>query len=191
MRSLKYIYGDLDVSSNFSLLSFQPSLFQEAIRAEKWVQDMDEEIEAIEKNDTWDLVDLSKDKNFIGVKLVYKTKLNDKVLSIAAQNKWKVYQMDVKSTFFNGIKEEEIYLQQPSSYEFEDKEDKFYRLKKALYGLKQAPRDRMENCKPVPTAVAIGTKLSKDEEGLDVNPTLFKRFVGSLVYLTATRPDIM
>ena len=78
MRSLKYIYGDLDVSSNFSLLSFQPSLFKEAIRDEKWVQDMDEEIEAIEKNDTWDLVDLSKDKNFIGVKWVYKTKLNDK-----------------------------------------------------------------------------------------------------------------
>ena len=36
---------------------------------------MDEEIEAIEKNDTWDLVDLPKDKNLIGVKWVYKTKL--------------------------------------------------------------------------------------------------------------------
>ena len=50
---------------------------------------------------------------------------------------------------------------------------------------------RMDNCKPVPTPVATGTKLSKDDEGVDVNPTLFKRLVGSLMYLTATRPDIM
>eukprot|EP00253_Pinus_taeda_P013003 PITA_13003 len=67
MRILKDIYNDLDVSSNFALLSFQPSSFEEAIRDENWVQAMDEEIEAIEKNDTWDLVDLPMDKNLIGV----------------------------------------------------------------------------------------------------------------------------
>jgi len=52
-------------------------------------------------------------------------------------------------------------------------------------------RFMMENCKPVPTPVAIGTKLSKDDEGLDFNPILFKRLVGSLMYPIATRPDIM
>ena len=78
MRSLKDIYDDLDVSSNFSLLAFQPSSFEEAIRDENWVQAMDEEMDSIEKNDTWDLVDLPNDKNLIGVKWVYKTKLNEK-----------------------------------------------------------------------------------------------------------------
>ena len=62
------------------------------------------------------------------------------VLARAAQNKWKLYQMDVKSTFLNGILEEKIYVQQPLGYEVEGKEDKFYRLKNALCGLKQAPR---------------------------------------------------
>eukprot|EP00253_Pinus_taeda_P023923 PITA_23923 len=52
-------------------------------------------------------------------------------------------------------------------------------------------RFKMENWKPVPTLVATGTKLSKDDEGLDANPTLFKRLVGSLMYLIATRPDIV
>ena len=78
MRSLKDIYDDLDVSSNFALLSFHPSSFEEAIKDENWVQAMDEEIEAIKNNDTWDLVDFPKDKNLIGVKWVYKTKLNEK-----------------------------------------------------------------------------------------------------------------
>ena len=68
MRSLKDIYDDSDVSSNFALLSFQPSSFEEEIRDENWGKAMDEEIEAIEKNDTWDLIDLPKEKNLIDVK---------------------------------------------------------------------------------------------------------------------------
>ena len=78
MRSLKDIYDDLDVSSNFSLLAFQPSSFEEEIRDENWVQAMDEEIEAIGNNDIWDLVDFPRDKNHIGVKWVYKKKFNEK-----------------------------------------------------------------------------------------------------------------
>ena len=39
---------------------------------------MNEEIDAIEKNHTWDPVDIPADKTSIGVKWVYKTKLNEK-----------------------------------------------------------------------------------------------------------------
>jgi hypothetical protein len=52
-------------------------------------------------------------------------------------------------------------------------------------------RFRMVNCKPVVTPIATGTKLSKNDEGSCVDPTLYKRLVGSLMYLTTTRPDIM
>ena len=48
----------------------------------------------------------------------------------------------------------------------------------------------MSNCKSAPTPVITGLKLSTDDEGSTVDPTLFKRLVG-LMYLTATRPDIM
>ena len=60
--------------------------------------------------------------------------------TIAAQNEWKIFQMDVKSTFLNGYLEEEIYIEQPLGYVQKGEEDKVYWLKKALYGLKQAPR---------------------------------------------------
>ena len=49
----------------------------------------------------------------------------------------------------------------------------------------------MESFKPTPTPVVIGTKLSKDDEGSYVNPTLFRRLVDNLMYLTTTRSDIM
>jgi hypothetical protein len=62
------------------------------------------------------------------------------VLAITAQNGWKVFQLDVKSAFLNGILQEEIYVEQPEGFMKQGAEEKVYLLKKALYGLKQAPR---------------------------------------------------
>eukprot|EP00253_Pinus_taeda_P028104 PITA_28104 len=62
------------------------------------------------------------------------------VLSIAAQHKWNIYQMDVKSVFLNGVLKEEVYVEQPPDYEVDGQEHKVCKQKKALYGLKQAPR---------------------------------------------------
>nr|KYP61046.1 Retrovirus-related Pol polyprotein from transposon TNT 1-94 [Cajanus cajan]KYP61072.1 Retrovirus-related Pol polyprotein from transposon TNT 1-94 [Cajanus cajan] len=52
---------------------------------------------------------------------------------------WKVYQLDVKSAFLNGVLHEEIYVEQPKGFVKNEEKDKVYLLKKALYGLKQAP----------------------------------------------------
>jgi len=50
---------------------------------------------------------------------------------------------------------------------------------------------KMNNCNPVSTLVECGIKLSKHEEGERVDPTIFRSLVGSLRYLTCTRPDIL
>ena len=52
-------------------------------------------------------------------------------------------------------------------------------------------RFKIINCNPVSTLVATRTKLSKEEESSNANPTMFKRLVGSLMYMTTTRPEIM
>jgi hypothetical protein len=62
------------------------------------------------------------------------------VISIAEEMGWKIHQMDVKTTFLNGLIEEEVYIEQPLGFEVHGRESHVCRLKKALYGLKQAPR---------------------------------------------------
>nr|GEV13921.1 retrovirus-related Pol polyprotein from transposon TNT 1-94 [Tanacetum cinerariifolium] len=51
-----------------------------------------------------------------------------------------VYQMDVKTTFLNGILREEVYVSQLDIFVDPENPNHVYKLKKALYGLKQAPR---------------------------------------------------
>ncbi|CAI7914637.1 unnamed protein product [Closterium sp. NIES-54] len=51
---------------------------------------------------------------------------------------WVVKQMDVTTTFLNGVLEEEIFMAQPEG--FDDGSGRVWKLKKVLYGLKQAPR---------------------------------------------------
>ena len=52
---------------------------------------------------------------------------------------FKVYQMDVKSTFLNGDLEVEVYIEQPKGFILGNDENFVCKLKKALYGLKKIP----------------------------------------------------
>ena len=49
----------------------------------------------------------------------------------------------------------------------------------------------MVNSKAVPTTVIIGLRLSKEDKGSNVDRTLFKIFVGCIMYLITIRLDIM
>ena len=52
-------------------------------------------------------------------------------------------------------------------------------------------RFHIKNCNSVSTPTEFGLKLIRDHEGKKVDSTLYTQIVGSLMYLTATRPDIM
>ena len=62
------------------------------------------------------------------------------LLAIASYLNFKLYQMDVKSAFLNGMLQEEVYVEQPKGFVDPHRPDDVYKLKRALYRLKQAPR---------------------------------------------------
>ncbi|RVX01687.1 Retrovirus-related Pol polyprotein from transposon RE1 [Vitis vinifera] len=167
-----------DIYQRCNIAVLEPAGFVEAAENKRWRVAMQEELNMIDKNNTWELVDRPSHKKPIGVKWVYRTKLNSDgsinkhkarlvvkgyaqmfgvdfsetfapvarldtirmLLALAAQRKWKIYQLDVKSAFLNGYLEEEIFVEQPEGFAIKGKEEKVYLLKKALYGLRQAPR---------------------------------------------------
>ncbi|KAL5816417.1 hypothetical protein ACOSQ3_024795 [Xanthoceras sorbifolium] len=63
-------------------------------------------------------------------------------------------------------------------------------ISQSIYAKEILKRFSMEKCNPVTTPVETGLELRKNEKG-DVDPTYFKSLVGSLRYLTCTRPDIL
>ncbi|KAK8578905.1 hypothetical protein V6N13_142162 [Hibiscus sabdariffa] len=214
------------------------------------------------------------------------------LLAFACHHEFKLFQMDVKSAFLNGFISEEVYVEQPPSFEDPNFPNHVFKLSKALYGLKQAPRawyerlssfliekgfnkgkvdttlfikrkDKdilvvqiyvddiifgstneslcqdfaklmqgefemsmmgelsfflglqikqrkddtfinqakyikeklkkfgLENVKPQATPMSSSSKLDKDEGGKCVDSKLYRSMIGSLLYLTASRPDIM
>ncbi|XP_073263258.1 uncharacterized protein [Populus alba] len=134
--------------------SADPLSYEEAMKSYKWREAMDAEIESIQRNETWSLTELPAGTKKIGVKWIYKTKLNESevfapvarmetvrmIIALATQRSWLIYQLDVKSAFLHWELSEDLFVEQPKGYEQKGNEHKVYKLHKALCGLKQSLR---------------------------------------------------
>nr|GEY30972.1 integrase, catalytic region, zinc finger, CCHC-type, peptidase aspartic, catalytic [Tanacetum cinerariifolium] len=111
-------------------------------------------------------------------------------LTYVAHMNMVVYQMDVKTAFLNGNLREEVYVSQSNGFVDPDKPNHVYKLKKPLYGLKQAPHACFESYDPVDTPMVEKSKLDEDKEGKPVDLSHYHGMIGTLLYLTASRPDL-
>nr|GEX06404.1 hypothetical protein [Tanacetum cinerariifolium] len=113
-------------------------------------------------------------------------------------------QMDIKSAFLYGTIEEEVYVCQPLGFEDPDHPNKVYKVVKAVYGLHQAPRACQDKYvaeilrkfglikgKSASTPIDTEKPFLKDPDGKDVDVHTYRSMLGSLMYLTLSRPDIM
>ena len=55
------------------------------------------------------------------------------LMIIALEMGWMILQMYVKTTFLNGVIEEEVYIEQPQGFEVYGRDSHVCKLKKALY----------------------------------------------------------
>ena len=69
------------------------------------------------------------DKTFASVARLESIRI---LLAIAIHLNFKLYQMDVKSAFLNGMLQEEVYVEQPKGFVDPHRLDDVYKLKKAL-----------------------------------------------------------
>nr|GEU72343.1 retrovirus-related Pol polyprotein from transposon TNT 1-94 [Tanacetum cinerariifolium] len=88
-----------------------------------------------------------------------------------------VYQMDVKMTFLNGLQ----ISQSPRGII----------LNQSKYALESLKKYEMESCDPMDTPMVEKSKLDEDTQGKAVDPTHYRGMVGTLMYLTTSRSDLV
>nr|GEY41997.1 putative ribonuclease H-like domain-containing protein [Tanacetum cinerariifolium] len=96
-----------------------------------------------------------------------------------------VYQMDAKSAFLYGKIDKEVYVSQPPGFidpKFPNKDKYVAKILKKFDFL---------SVKTASTPIETKKPLVKDEEVVDVDVHLYRSMIGSLMYLTAFRPDII
>ncbi|GJY72127.1 putative ribonuclease H-like domain-containing protein, partial [Tanacetum coccineum] len=128
-------------------------------------------------------------------------------LAYASFKDFVVYQMDVKSAFLYGRIEKEVYVCQPPGFEDPHFPDKVYKVyvddiifgstkKQMSNEFETLMHDKfqmsyMGELKIASTLMETNKALVKDEEVEDVDVHLYRSMIGSLMYFTASRPDIM
>lgn len=65
-----------DIYQRCNTVICEPTSYEEAEARDKWLAAMEEEMMMIEKNQTWELVEKPQDRKIIGVKWIFRTKLN-------------------------------------------------------------------------------------------------------------------
>ncbi|CAL2268192.1 unnamed protein product [Prunus armeniaca] len=137
---------------------FVPQTLQDALDNLRWKEAIDEELRALGKNSTWELVELPKGKKVVGCKWVFtiKHKADGSVdrykARLVAKGYTQTYGIDyqdtfapvakmntIRNAFLHGDLEEEVYMDMPPGID-ETSQEKVCRLRKSLYGLKQSPR---------------------------------------------------
>ncbi|CAM8997381.1 unnamed protein product [Rhodiola kirilowii] len=128
----------------YFLSTVEPKNIKEAMNDEYWVVAMQEELGNITRNKArlvaqgyTQIEGMGFDETFAPVARLEAIRLP---LTLDCHLKFKLFLMDVKSAFLNGLLSKEVYVAQPTGFDDPHHPDHVYRLKKALYGLKQAPR---------------------------------------------------
>ncbi|KAJ8765494.1 hypothetical protein K2173_014616 [Erythroxylum novogranatense] len=132
-----------------------PRTVEDAMSNPEWREAMGIEMDALEKNGTWEKCVLPIGKKPVGCRWIYtiKRKADGSIERYKARLVAKGYTQtygvdysetfspfDVKNAFLHGDLAEEVYMESPPGFSHNFRSQEVCRLRKALYGLKQSPR---------------------------------------------------
>ncbi|KAA0032911.1 gag-pol polyprotein [Cucumis melo var. makuwa] len=128
--------------------AIEPLSVDVALKDDYWLNTMQEELLQFRPNNVWTLVPKPEgatiiiewvdfDETFVPVARLEAICL---LLGISCIQRFKLYQMNVKSAFLNDYLNEEVYAAQPKGFIDSEYPQHVYKLNKALYRLKQALR---------------------------------------------------
>ncbi|GJV82144.1 retrovirus-related pol polyprotein from transposon TNT 1-94 [Tanacetum coccineum] len=156
----------------------EPKNFKQAMTKPSWINAMQEEIYEFERLQVWELVPCP-DKGFmqeegIDFEESFAPVARIEAISIfvanAANKNMTIFQMDVKMAFLNGELKEEVYVSQPEGF---------------------VDQDNPSHVDSVDTPMVEKSTLDEDLQGTPFDVTLYRGMIGSLMYLTSSRPDLI
>ncbi|GJV96219.1 retrovirus-related pol polyprotein from transposon TNT 1-94 [Tanacetum coccineum] len=155
------------------LTSVEPNNFKKAMTELSWIDTIQEE-------------GINFEESFAPVARIDAIRIF--VANVAHKN-MTIYQMDVKTAFLNGKLKEEVYVSQLEGFVDQDNPSHVYKLKKALY-VDPTLFTRHAGNYILLTPMIENKKLDEDLQGKLVDATFYRGMIGSLMYLTSSRPDL-
>nr|GEV19543.1 hypothetical protein [Tanacetum cinerariifolium] len=188
--------------------------FKSAITEDCCFQAMQDEIYEFDRLQVWELVPQLDCVMIITLKWIYKVKLDEygdvlknKARLVAKGYRSKnmtIYQI-VKTAFLNGELKEEVYAPRAwydtlSRFLSDNNFSKGLQVSQSLGGifinqskfaLEILNKFGMDSCDSVDIPMVDRLKLDEDLLGIPLDQTRFRSMVGSFMYLTASRPDLV
>ncbi|GKB88202.1 putative ribonuclease H-like domain-containing protein [Tanacetum coccineum] len=161
----------------------------------RWIEAMQDELLHFKLQKGYTLEDgIDYDEVFALVSRIEAIRL---FLAYASFKDFVVYQMDVKSAFFYGKTEEEVYVCQPLGFEDLEFPIKVYKKDDEIFISQDKYVDEIlkkfsfSTLKTASTPMETSKPLLKDAEAKDVDVYLYRSRIRLLMYLTTSRPDIL
>ncbi|GJS18465.1 retrovirus-related pol polyprotein from transposon TNT 1-94 [Tanacetum coccineum] len=191
---------------------------KEAMADHAWIEAMQEELRQFDRLKVWELVDKPFGKPVFKLKWLWKNKKDEDntvirnkarlvskgyaqeegidfdesfapvarlevvriFVAYAAHKSFLIYQIDVKTAFLNGPLKEEIHQSPRGIF-----------INKAKYALKILKKHGMDKYDSIGTPMATKPKLDVDLNGLPIDQIKYRGMIGSLMYLTSSRSDLV
>ncbi|GJV26669.1 integrase, catalytic region, zinc finger, CCHC-type containing protein [Tanacetum coccineum] len=174
------------------LTSVKPKNYKDALTQACWIKAMQKEMNEFKRLEFWELVPHPDKVMVISLKWIYKVKLDE--LGGILKNKARLVARDYCQE--EGIDFEESFalvarldvIRILLAYISQSPRGVF--INQSKYALESLRKYGMESSDPVDTPMVEKSKLDEDTQGKTVDPTHYRGMIGTLMYLTASRPDL-